>query len=226
MRGFVLGLIASVVLLMPTVGTAQVYDVRSSSPEINAASADWQVNSELMPLAGLVYAPAHETRMFDPQVMVQIGVYQGVPVFADATQEVWSIVYVPIGRGNMRTYNRVHANTTGVTGLQMVDDTPKIPTVAPDLPRASAAPVAVADTRWHPTHIESIPTPHAAGGVWLEFRGQRWYSDGVAVPYASDRFAFVGEYHGFPVYRDRSGRRDRIWVAVVHDGPLAPYVIR
>src|SRR5580704_4684009 len=103
MRRLMLGCITSVALLMPTVGNAQVYEV-GSSPEVSAATADWQVNSQLIPIDGLVYAPTRESRMFDPQVMVQIAVYQGVPIFADATMQPWSVVYVPLGSGRMRTY--------------------------------------------------------------------------------------------------------------------------
>ena len=31
-----------------------------------------------------------------------------------------------------------------------------------------------------PTHIESIPHPRDNDGVWLEYAGSRWYSDGPA----------------------------------------------
>ena len=33
----------------------------------------------------------------------------------------------------------------------------------------------------------------------------------------------LGEYNGFPVYRDASGKADQIYVAAVKDGPIAPY---
>jgi len=33
----------------------------------------------------------------------------------------------------------------------------------------------------------------------------------------------AGEYRGFPVYRERGGAGDRLFVTVVHDGPLAPF---
>ena len=55
------------------------------------------------------------------------------------------------------------------------------------------------------------------------YNGARWFSDGRAVSFSSDRFEPVGEYHGFPVYRDAISGSADIWVAVVKDGPLAPY---
>ena len=79
-----------------------------------------------------------------------------------------------------------------------------------------------------PTRIEMIPRPVSAGpdGVWLEFKGTRWYSDGAAVPFSPDRFQPIGEYRGFPVYRETRGAKNEIWVSVVKDGPVAPYAMQ
>ena len=77
-----------------------------------------------------------------------------------------------------------------------------------------------------PRPRRTVITPVQAGvanGVWLEFNGARWYSDGPAASFSPDRFEPVGEYHGFPVYRDKISGSDDIWVSVVKDGPLAPY---
>jgi hypothetical protein len=71
--------------------------------------------------------------------------------------------------------------------------------------------------------ITATPPSGAANGVWLEFGGARWYSDGFAVSFSPDRFEPAGEYRGFPVYRDKNSRSGDIWVSVVKDGPLAPY---
>ena len=48
-------------------------------------------------------------------------------------------------------------------------------------------------------------------------------SAGAAVEYVPERFTPVGEYHGFPVYRDKDGRRDEIYIVAVTSGPLTPY---
>jgi hypothetical protein len=71
--------------------------------------------------------------------------------------------------------------------------------------------------------LESIPSPGAPNGVWLEFHGARWYADGPAASFSPDRFERVGEYRGFPVYRDKTASKEAIWVATVKNGPLAPY---
>jgi hypothetical protein len=59
--------------------------------------------------------------------------------------------------------------------------------------------------------------------VWLDFNGARLYSSGSAVSFSPNRFQPMGEYQGFPVYRDTTRGDDEIWVSVVKDGPLAPY---
>jgi hypothetical protein len=74
-----------------------------------------------------------------------------------------------------------------------------------------------------PTAIETVPRPTRNTGISIEFNGTRWYSNGAAVSYSADRFVPIGDYHGFPVYRDKRSSADTIWVTVVQDGPLAPY---
>ena len=76
------------------------------------------------------------------------------------------------------------------------------------------------------TTVESIPRPIGSDGVWLSFNGSRYYSAGPAVPFSNERFALIGQHEGFPVYREKSGNPNQIWVAVVNGGPVAPYVKR
>ena len=98
-------------------------------------------------------------------------------------------------------------------------------TVGAIAPRAvGSAPDTVAErVRPRRTAIESIPPPRSNAGIWIQFDGARWRSAGAAVSYQPDRFTPVGEYHGFPVYRDKNGKADEIYVPAVQDGPLVPY---
>ena len=256
MRGSVAGIVLSVVVLLPKVGSAQVSTFRTPAPEVNAANASWQVNSEPIMVGGLIFYPTREYRPFDGQVMAQVGVYEGVPIFADTTVEPWSLVYVPSGRERMRTFERARtgelAGTSGsrsasfatmpsnageaVTLATPVNPGP--PSIATERPVATAGSIVARPPDTNTTvanipersrvtraRLETIPRPIAtgSGGVWLDFNGARWYSAGSAVPYVADRFTPVGEYRGFMVYRANGGNRDRIWVAVVPDGPVAPY---
>jgi hypothetical protein len=84
-------------------------------------------------------------------------------------------------------------------------------------------PLPIEDASPGKTIMESIPPPSANRGIWLEFEGARWYSGGPAVPFSADRFTPIGDLCGFPVYRDKAGKSDEIFVAVRKDGPVAPY---
>src|SRR6267378_4822173 len=106
MRGFVASLVVLVAVLFPKVGNAQVYQFRTPPPEVTASNAAWQVNSEPIIIQGLILYPTREYRQFDGQVMAQVGIYQGVPVYADTTLEPYSELYVPVGRSGVRVYER------------------------------------------------------------------------------------------------------------------------
>src|SRR5947209_4130191 len=47
MRVLALSLFLTVAVLLPTTGNAQVYRFRTPSPEVTAATADWQIRGEL-----------------------------------------------------------------------------------------------------------------------------------------------------------------------------------
>jgi hypothetical protein len=279
MRTWLGGVALFTAVLLPTLGNAQAFQFRNPSPEVNAAGAAWQVNGEPILVQGLVYYPTREFRVFDGQVMAQIGVVQNVPVYADATLAAFSVVYVPVGRDRMRTYERLRtgdlAGTTGSrtptfpvapasaipveervvgTGTAIAGaGTPRMSepgavgtsgttaivgpgaartgepgavgtggsfTAAPTGTIATAPATAVRPTR---TRVESIPRPTGTRGVWLDFDGARWYSAGAAVPFEPARFTRIGEHRGFDVYREARGASDQIWIAVVKDGPVAPY---
>jgi hypothetical protein len=249
MRAFTLGLVFSMVMVLPKVGNAQAYAFGAPMPEVTAAAADWQVNSEPIVVNGLVYYPTRGFRIFDPSVMMQTGVYKGVPIYADVTLEVYSIAYVPVTRSNLRAYERKReGELAGTTGSR----TPSFPVdIASDTVRESAGRVAnttdiagatgtggrtmptpspaVGTTRASDSGrrrqplMQSVPRPVGSNGVWLEFNGVRWYADGPAVSFTPNRFEPVGEYRGFPVYRDKNSGKSEIWVSVVKDGPVAPY---
>jgi hypothetical protein len=233
MRGCLLSLGLSVALFVPKTGSAQVYEFRSPPPAIDAAAAAWQVDSQLMLFAGLAYAPTREFRLFDAQVMTQIGVFKGVPIYADTTLEPWSVVYVPVGRARMRTYSRVREvaeDARVATDAITVAGAGAIGTasmVVPAAPRETVPDAVVDRVAPRPAPVERSRTPRPTDGVWLEFQGRRWYSDGEAASYSPERFIPIGDYHGFLVYRDKTNKQGNvIWVASVEDGPLAPYVKR
>jgi hypothetical protein len=177
--------------------------------------------------------------------MSQTVLFQGVPVYSDTTIEPYSELYVPLSSGRMRVYERRRqyelAGTTGSHVPTFPVDSPSVPaprerivtgeaavgTGGSEVPRAvSDASSAVLPLGVRPRPRRTVMTPvqnGVANGVWLEFNGARWYSTGAAESFSPDRFEPIGEYHGFPVYRDTTKKSDEIWVSVVKDGPLAPY---
>jgi hypothetical protein len=230
-----------IAVLLPVSTRAQAFQFRSPAPEVTAAAAIWQISGEPIIVQGLVYLPTRDYRPFDGQVMTQVGVYQGVPVYTDTTLEVYSVVYVPVGVQRMRTYERLRdRELAGTTGSRAPTFPVRSPSAASVEERTTGtsgtivpsavgpmqltvAPNAVVPTR---TTVESIPRPTATNGVWLNFNGGRYYAAGAAVPFSSDRFALVGQHEGFPVYREKEAGLEKIWVAVVNGGPVAPYLKR
>ncbi len=248
MRQVWVGLVLTVAMMVPNVGNAQVFQFRTPPPDVSAAGAEWQIDSEPIVVGGLTYYPTRGFRLFDGQVMAQAGMYENVPVYSDMTLEPYMEIYVPLGSGRMRVYERRRdRELAGTTGSHV----PTFPVESPSVPQPAEQPVADTETVGtggtfvpagvsasgsidvsqpsrprRTTIITNVPHDRNAKGVWLDFNGARWYSDGPAVSFSPDRFEPIGEYHGFPVYRDTISGSTDLWVAVVKDGPLAPYAKR
>ena len=240
MRMWLAGGMLTLAVLFPSLGNAQVYSLPSLTrpPDVTAASAEWQINNRPILVQGLVFFPTSETRMFDSNVMIQTGVFEGVPVYSDATIEPFSLVYVPVGRASMRAYERRRDRELAGTTGSRTPTFPVAPAASPvQTPERAAVTVGISaatatmtaslpapePSRPVRTAVESIPRPRATDGIWIRFNGAKWYTNGEAVAYSPNRFAQIGDYRGFPVYREKDDHKDAIWVAIVQDGPLAPY---
>lgn len=249
MRVRALGMFLFTAVVVPTIGNAQVYRFETPAPLATAASADWQVNGEPIYYAGSFYFPTGPNVFFDSHVMVQAGSYRGVPLYADATLEPYSVAYVPIGRNLMRPYERRREGAlAGTEGSR----TPSFPvqldseldvesgaaptvmtgtisgaigTSGTGMPPVATDAASRSETIAAPRHVivESVPHPVATRGIWVSYEGARWYQDGAAVAFDPNHFVAVGEYHGFPVYREKSARADEIYVPAVTGGPLTRY---
>jgi hypothetical protein len=241
MNRYGLGFFLLVAVLVPKIGNAQVFQLQTPPPAVSGAAAAWQINGDPIVVGGLTYYPTRGFRLFDGQVMAQTGLFEGIPVYSDTTIEPYSELYVPLTSGRLRVYERRRerepAGTTGSHMPTFPADSPSVPaprerTVAGESAvgtGGTVVPRAVADSTAFPTRarpLRTVMTPvqrGAADGVWLVFDGGRWYSNGSAQSFSPDRFEPMGEYRGFPVYRDKVSGSDEIWVSVVKDGPLAPY---
>ena len=256
MRARTMTAVLFLVTLVPNVGNAQVYAFATPPPQVTASTARWQLQSVPIEFEGIVYQPTAFVRPFDRNVMTQVGLFDGVPLYADATLEPFSVVFVPVARG-MRQYERERVGAlAGTTGSR----TPAAPvqpqstigapeaTVGVATPAvAGTAGMTIAAARTLPPSARTLPPSHAAAaatptgraavetavspgagnGVWIRYDATTWYSNGEAVPFTPERFTRIGSYRQFPVYRERRGDNARvIWVAVVQDGPVAPYAKR
>ncbi len=222
MRNLGLACFFTMALLLPRVAPAQVIQYRTPLPEVTAAYAPWQIAADPIVVQGLIYYPTRETRMFDGAVMTQVDVYEGVPVYADPTREPFTLVYVPLTRFNLRTYERAADPGVPVISGRGRPMAQAVPTAGVTEPEGEIE-TPIATTLSRGAVLESIPPPRENGGVWIPFNGQRWYSDGAAVSYAADRFVQIGTYYDFPVFKDTMGAADRILVPAVIGGPLTPY---
>ena len=55
--------------------------------------------------------------------------------------------------------------------------------------------------------VVSARRPEGVNGVYVEYGGMRYFADGPSVEFTASRFTRVGEYHGFPVYREKGRER-------------------
>jgi hypothetical protein len=170
-------------------------------------------------------------RMFDGMVMQQIDVYQRVPIYADTTREPFTIVFVPIGRDRLRVYERAPVTAFPVaSGRGARPSSPIVIVTAPETsPPVGTTGTIVSmlprTTRVTPSRIsvDAMARTSTTNGIYVEYAGARWYSNGAAATYSPERFTQIGEYRGFAVYRDRARRTDEIWIASVVGGLVAPY---
>jgi hypothetical protein len=129
------------------------------------------------------------------------------------------------------------SKTTGVTGLAtppraeveqaVIPESPRpVGTVGSFSPSATASLGPVQAARTHTIILSPTAQPRSNAGIWIPYAGARWFSAGPAISYSPDRFTAVGEYRGFPVYRERNGSSDRIYIPSVDGGPVAPFAKR
>lgn len=106
MRKFTIGWVLSMAVLLPSIGTAQVFVRPNQYPSVTAATAAWQQRGDPVFHAGALYFPIGPTVFFDGYVMARTGSFEGVPLYEDATLSPFTIVYVPIGGNLLRPYER------------------------------------------------------------------------------------------------------------------------
>jgi hypothetical protein len=222
-----LGAIVFLTFQAPAVVLAQVKP--TEPPQVTAAGSEWQLTGEPI-LVGLdYYAPAGPNTFFDGGIMIEVGIYQGVPVYTDKTVEPLSLVLVPIGGGVMKRYERRRAGEVAGTVVSRPSSDVGVAAAGASISRVSAPPPTDAEiaSALAPARVATTPHPKPSKGIWVEFAGKTWQSSGVRRPLRqTKRFVIIGRYHGFPVYQDPI-RSNQIYIPAVSGGSMANgYVLR
>ena len=103
--------------------------------------------------AGAFYYPSGPSTFFDGNVMQRTGTFEGVPLYEDATQTPFTVVYVPIGGNVVRPYERRReGELAGSTGSR----TPSFPVQTDGEVSVGAAPA------WH--HRNHLAGSSVRGG--------------------------------------------------------------
>ncbi|MBI2220834.1 MAG: hypothetical protein HYU53_06460 [Acidobacteria bacterium] len=223
---------------------AQVFHQPEPRPIVTADSDEWFRLGDAITFEGDFYYPAGPRVFFDGNVMVRTGFYRGVPLYADATLEPYSKVFVPVSGGLMQPYERRRAGElAGTTGSQA----PSFPVAVAGEPAGEPAgarrmaPEAVGTAGRAAMRLPSAPAPAGVvvpprdvievgekpkglNEIYVMYAGYRWKAAGMAVPLKEGQHIVIGEYRGYPVYADRDLGKDprRIYLPS-RAGYIAPY---
>lgn len=244
--------ISVLLLLVAAPAAAQVQTRMTDPPAVTAVNESWYRLGEPLQLAGQLYFRAGATVFFDGNRMARVGHYNGIPLYADATVEPYSVVLVPVSRGLLQPYERPRRGELAGTTGSSAPAFPVYPAVSQSLSLSAAAPptalpasigavsaftqdgtvLARADAATAATApatqttdsraVVSLIRPESNDGIWIEFENRKWVSAGTAVPLAEASFMRVGSYKGFPVFRRRGSLDEAIYLPT-RAGLAAPY---
>lgn len=211
---------------------AQVNSRPTDPPIVTAENESWYRLGEPVIVSGEFYYPAGPATFFNGNVMVRVGHYNGIPLYADTTLEPHSVVFIPVGRSQMQPYERPRAgDLAGTTGSRL----PSFPGRGDFLPRdiPTAAQPVTPPQPVGTTGVEltspAMPArqrgkPFTYDSVSVQFRGEKWVMAGpsMALPPGLVR---VADYKGFPVYAQEGQERERIYLPLTA-GRVAPFTPR
>src|SRR5262245_14414820 len=221
--------LAAFVLVLSAPVLAQV---DSRPPIVTAENDQWYRRGEPILFSGELYYPSGPVVFFNGNVMVRTSEYNGVPVYSDATLEPYSILFVPIGSGQMRPYERVRggelAGTSGSRPSSFPGRTSGMPAPVPveeltsDTSEAGAVGTTgrIAQSEYAEPTVFVPPVrkpgrPFSYNNVSVQFMGEKWVMAGPSGPLRQGRTQ-VAEYKGFPVFAEKGSEHRRIYL------PIAP----
>jgi hypothetical protein len=158
MRAFLL--LATLAVAAPA--AAQVQSRPTDPPLVTAVGESWYRLREPVQLFGELYYPAGAVVFFNGNHMVRSGHYNGVPVYADATVEPYSVVLVPIGHGQLQPYERRrNGDLAGTTGSRAPSFPVQGRPTATSVPSAPGPPTGLTTTVGAVGAFTPEPTPAA-----------------------------------------------------------------
>jgi hypothetical protein len=149
---------------------AQVSLQTTPPPTITAENEAWYLNGEPVTFGGTVYYPAGPITHFQRNEMVRSGAVGSVPIYVRTTQEVGSVIYVPLAGGLMKPYERRRsgdlAGTVGSTApsFRVVLPSEEVPQAYVGAPVVASVPMPVGTTGYVPAATPA-PAPAAPAGV-------------------------------------------------------------
>jgi hypothetical protein len=192
-----------------------------------AGETDWYRAGEPVLHRGELFYPGGPQTFFDKNVMVLVGVFRGVALYADPTVETGSVVFVPVAGTLMQPYEKLReGDLAGTSGSSTPSYPPATPTGLETEPSTSApvgtrlpapplgdssGPVTAAASG-PPARVETIaPEPATRGtGIWIEWDGVAWNAGGPPVK-IGPQLTRIGTYNGRAVFRGPGGE-NQIWV--------------
>ena len=226
------GLIAACAFLISVPVFAQVNSRPTDPPIVSAENDSWYRLGEPVVVAGEFYYPAGPTTFFNGNVMVRVGHYNGVPLYANTTLEPHSIVLVPVGRNLMQPYERPRSgDLAGTTGSRLPSFPGRgefLPREVPTIEAPAIVPQPVGTTGVEPVPplmpVQQRGKPFTYDSVSVRFMGEKWVMAGPSVEMQSD-LVQIAEYKGFPVYARNGQQNERIYLPL-SAGRVAPFTPR
>ena len=221
-------LLVAAALTLPHAAAAQTVMRAETAPTVVAGDAAWYRAGEPVLHRGELYYPGGAQTFFDGHIMVLVGEFRGVPLYADPTIETGSMVYVPVSGKLLQPYERLRdGELAGTSGSRTPSYPPATP--SPIVPAEDdLRPVATVGTRVpsppqrdaagrvlppaQPVGVETIaPSPAVRGrGIWIEWDGAAWSAAGSAVRIGPQLTA-IGTFNGRTVFRGPGGA-GTIWI--------------
>ena len=201
--------LVALALLAAAPAAAQVQSRPTDPPLVTASNESWYQLREPVQFAGELYYPAGAQVFFNGNTMVRVGHYNGVPLYADATVEPFSVVLVPVTRGQMQPYERPRrGDLAGTTGsgapafpVAVVPQAtaPRAAAVSPTAPPATPGAISVYSPERPVVQAREtvgttgiIATPRAQTGPPLVTLRRPEGNDGIWIPFGGERWVAAG----------------------------------